>query len=303
MRRSFKQTECENIAGVWIHRAAELGEEVVIEPGAVIGADVTVGDGCWIGASAVVYGPCVLGARNKIFPGAVIGASPQDLSYAGEPTSVEIGDDNTFREGVTVHRGTVNGGGVTQIGNANYIMANTHIGHDCQLGDNIVLTNDCLIAGHCNIQDHVYMAGRVAIVQFTTVGRHAFITGLSGTTMDVEPFLSHRGIPARANAVNIIGLRRAGFSNRTILALKEAFKLLFCDSSKGGADLDQIRTELERRKVLCKEVEELLTFMKRSNEGRHGRMLQGVQGAEPAAEDDRAGIQRRWTGSLSPEDH
>ena len=148
--------------------------------------------------------------------------------------------------------------------------------------------------------DNVYMAGRVAIVQFTTVGRHAFITGLSGTTMDVEPFLSHRGVPARANAVNIIGLRRAGFSNRTILALKEAFKLLFSESSKGGDDLGQIRSELERRKVLCAEVEELLTFMKRSQDGQHGRMLQGQSG-EPGADDDLTGRQRRWGGSISPD--
>lgn len=298
VRRSFKQTDCENINGVWIHPTADLGNNVSIEPGAVIGADVTVGDDCWIGPNAVIYGPCVLGARNKVFPGAFIGGPPQDLSYAGEPTRVEIGDENTFREGVTVHRGTIKGGGVTRIGNSNFLMANSHIGHDCQLGDSIVLTNDCLIAGHCHIQDNVYMAGRVAIVQFTTVGRHAFITGLSGTTMDVEPFLSHRGIPARANAVNSIGLRRAGFPNRTIVALKEAFKLLFGAASKGGVDFDDIRHELERREMLCEEVDELLTFMLRSTAGRHGRMLQSE---EPTAQDELAGYQRRWAGSLSPE--
>lgn len=287
----------EQRGGAWIHPDARIGDDVVIEPGVVIAADVVVGDGCWIGANAVLYGPTVLGARNRIFPAAVLGGPPQDKGYAGEPTRLEVGDDNVFREGTSVSRGTVKGDGVTRVGNDNYLMAGAHVGHDCRVGDHVVLANSVLIGGHCHVHDSVYMAGRVSIVPFTTVGRFAFITGLSGTTMDVEPFLAHTGVPARPRSVNVVGLRRGGLPNSTIKALMGAYKLLFTKSSKGGDDIVGIREELERRDMLCGEVAELLLFMQRSREGEHGRMLQGDQpaGVDEPADDEPTGFAPRWT--------
>jgi UDP-N-acetylglucosamine acyltransferase len=274
--------------GAWIHPGARIADGVVVEPGALIGDQVTIGPECWIGAGAVIYGPTQIGSGNQIFPHAVIGAAPQDIGYAGEPTRLEIGDGNVLREGVTIHRGTVKGGGVTRIGNGVYVMADGHIGHDCRIDDRVILTNNVLIAGHCHIQTGVYMAGRVSIVQFTTVGRYAFVTGLSGTTMDVEPFLTHTGVPARPRSVNVVGLRRAGFSKKSIRSLMEAFKLLFTSSSKGGEDLAAVRDELERRGASSDEASELLEFMKRSRAGKFGRMLQGAAAGGAAIEIDPA---------------
>ncbi len=294
MRKEVATAGYENVGGAWIHPAARIGQDVVIDPGAVIGKDVTLGDRCWVGPCAVILGPSTIGCDNRFFPSSVVGAEPQDITYAGEPTRLEIGDRNVFREGVTVHRGTAKGAGVTRIGDDNLLMAGAHVGHDSIVDHHVILANSVLIAGHCHIGERVYMAGRVSIVQFTTVGRFAFITGLSGTTMDVEPFLSHTGVPARPRNVNAVGLRRAGFSRDQITSLKEAYKILFTNSSKGGDDLDRSRDELGKRGFLSDEVSELLEFMRRSRAGRYGRMLQGDR---PGPEDEPTGYANRWTES------
>ncbi len=261
--------------GAWIHPGARIAEEVAIEPGAVIGDRVEVGPDCWIGAGAVIYGRTAMGRENRVFPTAVLGGPPQDIGYQGEETRLVIGDRNVFREGVTINRGTPKGGGVTRIGSDNYFMAGSHVGHDCTVEDHVVLANDVLIAGHCHVASHANLAGGVAIVQFSTVGRFAFIGGLSGTTMDCEPFLLHDGAPARPMGVNLVGLRRGQFPHKAIQCLKEAYRVIFTEASeKGGEDLDAIRKELEARQLICPEVEELLQFMKQSREGRFGRMRQ-----------------------------
>jgi len=263
-----------NVEGAWIHPLARIAEGVTIEPGAVVGARVNIGRGTWVGAGAVIYGPAVLGEENQVHPTAVLGGAPQDLGYSGEPTRLLIGDRNVFREAVTVNRGSLKGGGLTRIGSDNYFMAGSHIGHDCVVEDRVVLANDVLIAGHCHIQSNVNMGGGVAIVQFLTVGRFAFLGGLSGSTMDCEPFILHDDMPCRPKGINVVGLRRGQVSYEVINKLKEAYRVLFTESQKGGEDLEAARREIERRGAVCDEVLELLEFMKRSREGRFGRQGQ-----------------------------
>jgi UDP-N-acetylglucosamine acyltransferase len=262
------------VGGAWIHPEAKIGDGVTVDPGAVIGAGVEIGPGCWIGSGAVIHGPTILGRENEVHPTAVIGGPPQDLGYAGEPTKVIAGDRNVFREGVTVSRASTKGDMTTRIGSDCFFMAKSHIGHDCVVGNNVILANDVDIAGHCRIGDNVNMAGCVAIVQFSTVGRFAFIGGLSGTTMDCEPFLIHDDMPARPKGINLVGLRRGKFSYESINKLKEAYRVLFSESQKGGENLEAARAEIERRGAICDEVLELLEFMRRSREGRFGRQAQ-----------------------------
>jgi UDP-N-acetylglucosamine acyltransferase len=262
------------VEGAWIHPRAKIAEGVVIEPGAVVGADVEVGRGSWIGAGAVIYGPTVLGEENQVWPTAVLGAPPQDLEYAGQPTRLVIGHRNVFREGFTANRASTKGDGVTVIGDGNFFMTRSHIGHDCVVENNVILANNVDIGGHCRIGSNVVMGGGTAIVQFTTVGRYAFIGGLSGTTMDCEPFLLHDDMPAKPKGINVVGLRRGKFNNKSILALKEAYRVLFSETSHGWHDLEGARAEIEKRGAICAEVEELLEFMKRSQGGRFGRQSQ-----------------------------
>lgn len=264
------------VGGAWVHEGARLGENVILEPGALVGDQVELGDDTWLGSGAVVKGPSKLGIGNKIYPSAVLGEPPQDISYDGSPTRLEVGDRNVFREGVTVHRGTVKGGGLTRVGNDNYFMVGSHVGHDCIVEDHVVLSNDVLLAGHCHIQSHANFGGGVAIVQFTTVGRLSFVGGLSGTQKDLPPFMVHDGQPALVRGVNLVGCRRGGVPRQSIQALKDAYHFLFddTDSMFGPEDIGEARVELEKRGVLTDEVEELLDFMQCTRDGRYGRMLQ-----------------------------
>lgn len=265
-----------SLGGAWVHEGAKLGENVVLEPGAVIGAEVVLGADSWVGSGATVKGPATLGIGNQVYPGAVIGEAPQDIGYQGEPTRVEIGEKNVFREGVTVHRGTVKGGGLTAIGSHNYFMVGSHVGHDCVVGDHVILSNDVLLAGHCHVGSHANFGGGVAIVQYTTVGRLTFVGGLSGTARDLPPFIIHDGVPALPRSINLVGARRGGIPRERIHSLKEAFHYLFedDDSMFGREDVDAAREELKRRGLVTEEVDELLNFMKASREGKYGRMLQ-----------------------------
>lgn len=251
--------------------------EITIEPGAVIGADVELGPGNWIGAGAVIYGPTRLGSKNQVYPHAVLGAPPQDLSYAGQPTRLEIGDRNIFREGVTVHRASAKASGVTRVGNDNFFMANSHVGHDCVIEDWVILANGVLLGGHCHVRSFANLAGAVAVVQFVTVGRCAFVCGTSGVRKDLEPFLSHDlrrrgGGPTEPQpaCVNEVGLRRAGVGPDVIQKLKIAYKVIFL-GKKAAKSLMDSAAEIQERGGLCPEVEELLGFMAEKQKGRFGR--------------------------------
>ena len=169
------------IQGAWVHAEALLPEDprdIELEPGALIGPRVELGRGTWVGSGAVIYGPTRLGEKNQIFPHAVLGGAPQDVGYAGQPTRLEIGDRNVFREGVTISRGTSKEQRVTRIGSGCLFMACSHVGHDCVLGNGVMLANNALLAGHCHLEDRCILSGGAAVHHFTTIGRLAYLGGL-----------------------------------------------------------------------------------------------------------------------------
>jgi UDP-N-acetylglucosamine acyltransferase len=206
---------------------ANLADDVEVGPFAVIGPDVTIGPGCRIGAHAIVNGPTVLGSDNQVFQFASLGDAPQDKKYKGEPTRLEVGDRNVFREYVTVNRGTVTGRAVTRIGSDNMLLAYTHVAHDCLLGDHIVLSNLVMLAGHVDLGDWVIMSGFSGVHQFTKVGAHAFIGNMTAVTRDVPPYVLAAGQPAEPRSVNSEGLKRRGFSEEQIRAIRNAYRVLY----------------------------------------------------------------------------
>jgi len=206
---------------------AELAGDVVVGPYAVIGDGVKIGAGTWIGPHAVVEGPTTLGESNKIYQFASIGGPPQDLKYKGEPTRLEVGDRNVFREFTTMNRGTVGGGGVTIIGSDNLFMAYSHVAHDCRVGSKIVMANYATLAGHVEIGDWVIMGGYAGTHQFSKIGAHAFIANDCKVTRDVPPYVMAVGSPAEAHSINSEGLKRRGFTPEQIRNLKNAFRILF----------------------------------------------------------------------------
>lgn len=269
----------QNVGGAWIHQEARLAEDVAVEPGALIGKDVAIGAGTWIGAGAVIYGPTTIGEGNQIHATAVLGGPPQDVSYRGEPTRLEIGSRNVIREGVTIHRASTKAEGVTRVGDENFLMGNTHVGHDAIVEDHVITANGVLIGGHSHVESNVNFSGGVGLAQFVTIGRHAFVGALSGTRVDLEPFLCHdataaRGGQARPQCVNEVGLKRAGFAPEVIRSLRAAYKVLYLRDD-GTKDPEIARQELARRSALCPEVEELLRFVERKRASRFGRQLHG----------------------------
>ena len=259
----------------WIHEKAQLGEGVELAPGAVVGPSVTVGDRCRIGENAVLKGSTVLGAGNVVHACAVIGGAPQDLSYRDEPTRLEIGDRNTFREGVTINRGAPKGSGVTSIGSGNLFMAASHVAHDCVVEDDCVFANSVLLAGHCHVQSNCTIAGNSAVAQFSTLGRYSFIGGLVGVRRDAEPFLRHDRRPDSISAtpfsVNTVGLARGGLSDEAIASLKKAYMILF--RKERGSPLDAQCTLLEAEGLMTEEVRELVEFMRLKAASPSGRYL------------------------------
>lgn len=211
-----------------IHPKAKLAKDVSIGPYSVIGEHVTIGRGTRLISHVYVEGWTEIGERCQIYPYASIGTPPQHLQYKGEPTRVVIGHDNMVREYVTINRGTVHGGGVTTVGNENFLMAYVHIAHDCHLGDGLVMANAATLAGHITIGDHAIIGGLVGIHQYVRVGAYAMIGGCSAVGLDVPPFTrAAGGYRATMYGVNSIGLRRQGFSRERISALKRAYELLF----------------------------------------------------------------------------
>ena len=223
-----------------IDPGAELADSVSVGAYSVIGAGVSIGPGTRIGPHVVIDSNTRIGTDNRIFQFASIGAAPQDKKYAGEPTWLEIGDRNTIREFVTLNRGTVQDQGTTRIGNDNWIMAYTHVAHDCAIGDHTIFANNATLGGHVRIGDWVILGGCTAIHQFCKVGAHA-MTG-AGTVIlhDLPPFVMASGNTAAAHGINSEGLRRRGFDNERINAIRRAYKLLY----KSGLTLEQARAQL-----------------------------------------------------------
>lgn len=207
--------------------SARLAADIEVGAFTVIGDNVEIGPGCWLGPHVVVQGPTRIGARNRIFQFASIGDAPQDKKYKGEPTRLEIGDDNVFREFVTVNRGTTHDEGVTRIGNDNLFMAYSHVAHDCRVGSHCVLANVATLGGHVELGDWVIMGGLSAIHQFTKVGTHAFIANNAAVTRDVPPYVMAVGQPAEPHSINATGLSRRGFTPEQVRNIKNAYRTLY----------------------------------------------------------------------------
>jgi UDP-N-acetylglucosamine acyltransferase len=206
---------------------ARLAADVVVGPFTIIGPDVEIGSGTWVGPHAVITGHTRIGKANKIFQFASIGEAPQDKKYAGEPTRLEIGDQNVFREFTTMNRGTAQGGGLTRIGHDNLFMAYTHVAHDCVVGDHCVLANEATLGGHVHLGDWVIMGGGAAIHQFTKIGAHAFLANNTAVTRDVPPYVMAIGQPSVPHSVNSEGLKRRGFTPEQIRNIKNAYRVLY----------------------------------------------------------------------------
>lgn len=224
---------------------ARLAPDVEVGPFAVIGPDVVIGPGSRVGPHAVVKGPTIIGAGNRIFQFASIGDDPQDMKYAGEPTRLVIGDRNTFREYVTVNRGTVTGIGETRIGNDNLILAYSHVAHDCVLGDHIIMSNAVNLAGHVQVGDWAIFSGYAGAHQFCRIGAHAFIANNTAVLQDIPPYVLAAGQPAEPRAVNLEGLKRRGFTEEQTRAIRNAFRVLYRSELKLEEAATQLR-ELAR---------------------------------------------------------
>jgi UDP-N-acetylglucosamine acyltransferase len=239
---------------------AQIAADVEIGPFTVIGPDVVIGAGTWIGPHAVINGPTRIGTGNKIFQFASLGDAPQDKKYKGEPTLLEIGDRNVFRESVTVNRGTTHDRGVTHIGNDNLLMAYSHVAHDCRLGDQIVMANCATLGGHVEIGDWVTLGGLSAVHQHTKVGAHCFIAHNAAVTRDVPPYVLAVGRPAVPHSVNAIGLQRRGFTPEQILNVRRAYRVLY----RSGLKLKAALEELEKVAETQMEIRPFVEFIKRS---------------------------------------
>lgn len=233
---------------------AELAEDVEVGAFAVIGDDVRIGPRTTIAAHAVVNGPTTLGADNKVFQFASLGDAPQDRKYKGEPTQLVVGDRNTFREYVTVNRGTVTGHGVTRVGSDNMLLAYSHVGHDCVLGNNIVLSNLVMLGGHVELGDFVTMSGYAGAHQFVKIGAHAFIGNMTAVTRDVPPYVLAAGQPAEPRSINSVGLQRRGFTSEQVRNIKNAYRILYRSDLK----LDEA---VARLKALAADQAELRPFV------------------------------------------
>jgi len=246
-----------------VEKGAEIEPTCEIGPYAVVGAHVKMGPGNVVKSHAVVTGHTTLGAGNRIFPHAVIGEIPQDLKYKGEPTTLVIGDRNTFREYATVNTGTVGGGGVTRIGSGGLFMAQSHVGHDCQIGDGAIIANSVAFAGHVIVEDHVHFGGLSAAHQFTRIGRLAFVSGMTGVAMDVPPYCFASGSRAELAGVNVVGLQRGGFTEEQIGRVKQAYKIVFRSNLQLAEAIAQLEAELGEHA----EIAHLVTFLKGSQRG------------------------------------
>ena len=206
---------------------AQLASDVTVGPFSIIGPEVQIGAGTVVGPHVVINGPTTIGADNHIFQFASIGDAPQDKKYKGEPTRLEIGDRNVFRESCTVNRGTTHGKGVTRVGDDNLFLAYSHVGHDCQVGSKTVFSNCAALGGHVEIGDWVILGGLTAVHQFVKIGAHAFLAGGAIVQRDVPPYVLVAGNPAQPHAVNSEGLKRRGFTEEQIHNVRNAYRILY----------------------------------------------------------------------------
>jgi UDP-N-acetylglucosamine acyltransferase len=237
---------------------AELAPSVKVGPYSIIGPDVKLGEDVTLHSHVVLAGRTTIGARTQIYPFASIGQPPQDLKYRGEPSTLEVGSDNLIREYVTMNAGTEGGGMVTRIGNNCTFLASAHVGHDCIIGNNVILSNTTLLAGHCRVADFVIFGGGAAVHQFVRVGKHAFIGGASAVESDIIPFGLVVGNRAHLMGLNLVGLKRRGFAREQINAMRDAYGQIF---AQDGALRDRVSAVGERFADNA-EVMEIVDFIK-----------------------------------------
>lgn len=246
-----------------IDPGARLGEGTTVGAFSVIGPEVTLGPECAVHSHVVIHGPTTIGARNRIFPFACVGMEPQDLKYRAERSALEIGDDNTIREAVSLHRGTSGGGGTTRIGSHNLLMVGTHVGHDSQVGDHVIFANAATLGGHVSVENGAHLGAYSGVHQFCRIGEHAYIGGYSVVTQDALPYILTVGNRAKSYGINVIGLERKKFTPETIRALRAAYRILFRSRLSLDAAVARIDSELPGQP----EVARLVSFIRSSRRG------------------------------------
>lgn len=242
---------------------AELDSSVEVAAYSVIGADVRIASGTRVGSHVVINGPTTIGKNNQIFQFSSLGEAPQDKKYNGEPTTLEIGDNNTIREFCTFNRGTVQDKGATRIGNDNWIMAYVHIAHDCQIGNSTIFANNSSLAGHVDVDDYAILGGFTLIHQFCKVGAHVITAVGSVVFKDIPPYVTAAGYDAKPHGINSEGLKRRGFSPETIMQIKRAYKVLY----RNGLTLEEAKQQLGQQLTICPELGILLAFLNASTRG------------------------------------
>ncbi len=230
-----------------VSAAAVLASDVSVGPFSIIGPRVQIGPRTVVGPHVVINGPSTIGADNRFFQFASIGDAPQDKKYQGEPTRLEVGDRNVFRESCTVNRGTTHGQGVTRIGNDNLFMAYAHVAHDCVVGNNTVFANCAALGGHVEIGDWVILGGLTAVHQFSKIGAHAFLAGGAIVTRDVPPYVMVAGNPAAPHAVNSEGLKRRGFTEEQIRNIRDAYRIVYRSDLKLAEALARLAPQADGR--------------------------------------------------------
>jgi UDP-N-acetylglucosamine acyltransferase len=250
--------KCDVHATAIVEPGAKLGEGVRIGPFCLVSGEATLGDGVELISHVVVAGRTTIGARTRVFPFASIGHQPQDLKYKGEPSTLSVGSDCIIREGVTMNPGTEGGGMQTVIGNGCAFLANSHVGHDCRIGSNVIFSNNVMLAGHVTVGDYAGLMGGAAVHQFARVGAHAFLGGMSGLENDLIPYGMALGNRAHLSGLNIIGLQRRGFSREQIHSLRRAYRLLFADEGTLLERLDDVEAEFQDHPI----VKEIVAFIR-----------------------------------------
>jgi UDP-N-acetylglucosamine acyltransferase len=255
---------------------AALGVDITVGPFCLIGPGVSLGDGCRLDSHVVLTGNTVIGRRNRFWANTVIGGEPQDKSYVDGATGLIIGDDNQFREGVTVNVGAEKEDGLTRIGNRNLLMCNSHVAHNCHVGCDAILVNGALLGGHVHIGDRAVISGNVGVHHFSSVGRLAFVGALSKVVRDVPPFMMADGVDDhRIITVNLVGLQRAGISKDTIALIKQAHRALFRENQRLADARKQFETQLNGQ--LPPELIELFEFLEAQSRGKVGRAREVVR--------------------------
>jgi UDP-N-acetylglucosamine acyltransferase len=246
-----------------VHPGARLAEGVEIGAYTVVGEHAVIGKDTKIASHVLIDGWTTIGERNQIFSFSAIGTPPQDISYKNEKTSVIIGNDNVIRECATVHRATAKEDRITEIGNKNFLMAYSHVAHDCKLGSHIIMANSAGLAGHITVGDYAILGGIVAVHQFVRIGDYSIIGGQSAVSQDIPPYVSAAGNRAKLYGLNLVGLKRRGFSDETISNLKKAYRIIF----RSGLVLEEARARVEAELAGSPEAMHLMEFMKNSKRG------------------------------------